>query len=97
MSDIKYIEESPMCQVQKEEFYDLVLNFCTYVCMVRNKKMNFPSIFVEIIKSQDMIDLYCDFCGFSDEREALRAFMEIDDTIVRSKFLKKYINQKNGK
>ena len=89
-------EESPLHHIQDNEYYGLVLNFCTYMCMVKNKKMNFPSIFVEIIKNPDILSLYCDFCGFSDEREAVRAFMEIDDSIVRSKFLKKYINQKNG-
>lgn len=96
MSEIKYVEESPVRNMENDEFYELMLNFCTYVCMIKNKKMNFPSIFVEIIKNPDMVDLYCKFCGFSDQREALKAFMEVDDSIIRSKFLKKYINQNNG-
>jgi len=96
MSNVKYIEDSPICQLERDEYYGLVLNFCSYVCMVKNKKMNFPSIFVEIIKNQDMLDLYCNFCGFSDERKAMLEFMQIDDSIIRSKFLKKYINQRNA-
>ena len=91
----KYIESSPLEEILDEEYHDMVLNFCTYVCILKNKKMNFPSIFVEILKDRDIYEVYLDFCGFDDEREGMREFMKIDDSIVRSKFLKKYINQQN--
>ena len=96
MENVKYIEEPPTKEIESDEFYELVLNFCTFICLLKNKKMNFPSIFVEIIKDRDILTLYTEFCGFSDERDAVREFMEIDDSIIRSKYLKKFINQNNG-
>ena len=91
----KFTEKSPADELQDEEYYDLIINFCSFVCLLKNKKMNFPSIFVEVIKNPVILHLYIDYCGFDDSREAMREFMKIDESIVRSKFLKKYINQ-NG-
>jgi hypothetical protein len=92
MSLGKFIEASPVKDIEDTEFYDLLLNFSTYVCLLNNKKMNFPSIFVAIITDADIKECYMEFCGFDDEREALLAFMQVDDSVVRSKFLKKVIN-----
>lgn len=88
----KFVEKSPISDIEEEEFYSLLLNFCTYVCLKYNKKMNFPSIFVAIINNKDMLKCYMDFCGFNSEREALLAFMGVDDSIIKSKYLKKVIN-----
>lgn len=91
----KFLEESPVNEIECDEYHELVLNFCTFLCILKNKKMNFPSIFVEILKDEGICELYVDFCGFSSKRDAIREFMKIDDSIVRSKFLKKYINKIN--
>jgi hypothetical protein len=88
----KFIEASPVEDIEDEEFYGLLLDFSTYVCLKENKKMNFPSIFVAIISDEDILGCYMDFCGFDDKREALLAFMRVDDSVIRSKYLKKVIN-----
>lgn len=95
MSVEKYVEDSPLETIQDDEFFNLILDFCTYVCIVKNKKMNFPSIFVEVLKDKKIYRLYLEYCGFEDEREAIKEFIKIDDSIARSKFLKKVLN-KNG-
>ena len=87
--------ETPVEDIEREEYFGLLLDFCTFVCILRNKKMNFPSIFVEVLKDRAILDAYLEFCGFTDERDGLREFMRVDESITRSKFVKKYINQ-NG-
>jgi len=89
------LDNNPYEELRDEEFYRLVLDFCTFVCLVKNKKMNFPSIFVEILRDNDILDVYVKYCGCEDKREAILEFMKIDETIIRSKYVKKYINQ-NG-
>lgn len=91
----EFTDKSPIDELQDEEYYNLIINFCSFVCILKNKKMNFPSIFVEVIRNPMILESYIDYCGFDCARDAMREFMKIDESIVKSKFLKKYINQ-NG-
>lgn len=87
-----FFEKSPLEELESKEYHDMILTFCTYVCIIRNKKMNYPSIFVSVIEDKTLLDLYIEFCGFDDSRDAIMEFMKFDESIVKSKFIKKVIN-----
>jgi hypothetical protein len=89
-----FFEKSPLDELEYLEYHDMILNFCSYVCILKNKKMNFPSIFVTVIEDATLMQIYVDFCGFDDDREAVLEFLKFDESIVKSKFLKKVINKK---
>lgn len=89
---IDCVEKSPLEELESREYYDMILTFCTYVCMIKNKKMNYPSIFVTVIEDDTLLDAYIEFCGFDEEREAILEFMKFDESIIKSKFIKKVIN-----
>jgi hypothetical protein len=88
-----FFEKSPLDELENIEYHDMILNFCSYVCILKNKKMNFPSIFVTVIEDKQLLQTYIEFCGFDDEREAILEFLRFDESIVKSKFLKKIINR----
>jgi len=79
-------------ELELNEYNELVIKFCVLVCIIKNKKMNYPSIFVTIIGDDDLMELYLEFCGFSCEREGVLQFLKFDESIIKSKFLKKIIN-----
>lgn len=89
---LEFVERSPLEELESREYYKLILTFCTYVCIIKNKKMNYPSIFVTVIEDDDILDAYIKFCGFEEEREAILEFMKFDESIIKSKFIKKVIN-----
>jgi len=86
-----YFENSPLEELQTVEYHKHILDFCSFVCMLYNKKMNFPSIFVMVIENEKLKRIYMDLCNFDCEREALMEFLKIDETIVKSKFVKRII------
>ena len=88
-----FFEKSPLDDLESQEFHNLILDFSTYVCILRNKKMNFPSIFTSLLESDELLDCYMQMCGFDDKRQALREFLKIDEGIAKSKFIKKVINK----
>jgi hypothetical protein len=91
-----FFEKSPLDELESNEYNELVIKFCSLVCILKNKKMNYPSIFVTIISDNDLMQLYVDYCGFTCERDAVLQFLNFDESIIKSKFLKKVINR-NGK
>ena len=96
MQQILFFEKSPLDELENEEYNDLVIKFCSYVCQIYDKKMNFPSIFVKIIEKPEIFEAYVEFCGFDSPKEAVLQFLKFDESIIKSKFLKKIINQ-NGR
>lgn len=92
----EFFEKSPLDELELSEYNELVIKFCVLVCLIKNKKMNYPSIFVTIISDDDLMDLYVEFCGFSSKREAVLQFLRFDESIIKSKFLKKVINNGTG-
>jgi|AntRauTorcE11898_2_1112593.scaffolds.fasta_scaffold104078_2 hypothetical protein len=88
-------EKSPLEELEFNEFHEMILKFCTYVCMLKNKKLNYPSIFVAIVEDKGLLELYTEFCGFDNTRDSILEFLKFDESITKSKFIKKVIN--NGR
>lgn len=93
----EYFDKSPLDILELEEYDKILLNYCSFICILQNKKMNMPSIFVTILDNEVYFEAYKQICGFDDDREAILSFLKYDYNIVKSKFLKKIINKSEKK
>ncbi len=82
----------PSANVCEREFKILFLRFCTLVCILHNKKLNLANIFLLVLKNKKIKELYMTVCEFDCEYEAYRCFLEYDNALHKSKYIKKYLN-----
>ena|SRR6056297_49316 len=91
-NDILIEDKNPYDIITNEEFVDIIEKLSSFICILENKKMNMPSVFVCLIQNYEYFEIYMRLCGFDDPREAARKFLEYDHTISKSKFIKKITN-----
>ena len=90
------IKADPCARICENEFKVLFLCFCSLMCILHNKKLNLANIFLLLLKEKKAIDLYKQICEFDNDYAALKSFLEYDVTLHKSKYIKKYLNAKNG-
>ena len=90
------IKADPCARICEIEFKVLFLCFCSLMCILHNKKLNLANIFLLLLKEQKAMDLYKRICEFDNDYAALKSFLEYDVTLHKSKYIKKYLNAKNG-
>ena len=86
---------NPVKQLIRDEYQQNFLSFCTYVCLVKNKKLNLANIFLLLLSEPDMRHVFKIICDIDDDYTALRRFLEYDPTLYRSKYIKNYIDMCN--
>jgi hypothetical protein len=93
MSSFKIVEVSPQDILVNDEFFELLEMYCSLLCILVNKKLNFPTIFVHTVQTPEYIEFFKSLCGFDNDIDALREFLKYDNSIITSKFTKKVFNQ----
>jgi len=91
-SDVK---ADPSSRLKEEEFRQDFLCFCSLMCIIHNKKLNLANIFLLLLKNKKIMNLYMNMCEFESEYTALKTFLEYDNTLHKSKYIKKYLNSIN--
>ena len=91
-SDVK---ADPSSRLKEEEFRQDFLCFCSLMCIIHNKKLNLANIFLLLLKNKTIMNLYMNMCEFDNEYMALKTFLEYDNTLHKSKYIKKYLNSIN--
>tara|TARA_Y100000310_G_C20653192_1_gene800605 strand:+ start:817 stop:1122 length:306 start_codon:yes stop_codon:yes gene_type:complete len=82
----------PSAQVCDDEFRQLFIKFCSLVCILYHKKLNLANIFLLVLKEDRIKKLYMSICEFDSDYEALKCFLQYDNTLHKSKYIKKYLN-----
>jgi len=90
------IKSDPSQRIVQYEFKERFLCFCSLICILYNKKHNLANIFLLLLKEKKIMELYMLVCDFDTEYAALKNFLEYDSTLHKSKYIKKYLNAKNG-
>lgn len=90
------INPDPSARVLEHEFKVLFIKFCALICIMHNKKLNLANIFLLVLKDKKVKSLYKSVCDFECDYEALRCFLEYDNTLHKSKYIKKYLNAMYG-
>jgi hypothetical protein len=80
---------------QKEtEYY--FLRFCSFICIINNKKLNLPNIFLLILKNAGYRSLFKELLCIETNYEVVETFIKYDPTLCNSKYLSKFLNSKKG-
>ena len=69
------------------------MRFSAFLCILYNKKMSFPNIFILILKDTKFRNLYKKMIDVELDEEAFRLFLNYDTTIAKSKLIKRYIGE----
>lgn len=94
MQDIDYepISNDPGKSLYNAELEITFYSFCSFVCMLKNKKMNIANIFITVLSDQELLDLFIHLCDHTSKYDAARTFFSIEPSLQTSKYIKRYIN-----
>jgi hypothetical protein len=94
MSITAVIESTdPVHQVSTEELDRAYLILCSYVCILHNKKMNLPNIFLLLLKDPRVMTVFKHLSDLETDYDCLKYFLVRDPSLHKSKYIKKYINE----
>ena len=82
----------PVTRLYEAEFKEALLSFCTFICLLFNKRMNLPNIFIVLLKHDDIRELFKELIEIDNDYEIYKLFLEYDPALYKSKYIKKYIN-----
>jgi len=83
--------------LQDKEQHAFFIWFCSYICIINAKKLNLPNIFILVLKNTSYKSLLKHMLGFETDFEIIQYFITYDPSIVKSKYISKYLNSKNFK
>mgnify|MGYP000859370928 FL=1 len=95
---VSYIQGSisntnPVDVAYEHEYTHLFLSFCSYVCVIKNKKLNLPNIFLFLLKEPPLREIFKMLCDVETDYDVLKCFLEFDPTLHRSKYIRNYLQQ----
>ena len=53
-----------------------------------------PNIFIEILRNDNIRCIYKRLCDFDTDYEAISKIIEIEPSVIKSKYIKKFLNNK---
>lgn len=81
-------------QKQKEHIFN---SFCSFVSILNNKKMNYASVLLSYIQDKKIRNFFKTLQNIDSDMAAIRIFLENDQTLHKSKYVMKFINNKKNK
>ncbi len=85
---------NPRVGMYEKEFSRAFIKICALICILRNKKLNVPNIFIEILRNNDVRKVYKYLCDFDTDYEAIIKLIEYEPNVSKSKYIKKFLNNK---
>ena len=93
MYTLERAENDPARHMNLEDAEHAFYSFCSFVCLVNNKKMNIANIFIFILENKEYRDLYMRLSDSATKYDAVRSFLIIEPSLQKSKYIKRYINK----
>lgn len=87
----------PVEKVYNGEYRHQFLSFCTFCCMVKNKKLNLANIFLLLLQEPEMRDIFKGMCEIESDYVALKKFLQYDVSLHKSKYIKNFLENNNFK
>jgi hypothetical protein len=81
-------------QQQKEHMFN---SFCSFVSILNNKKMNYASVLLSYIQDKKIRNFFKTLQNIDSDMAAIKIFLENDQTLHKSKYVMKFINNKKNK
>lgn len=86
-------DNDPVERAYKDEYTHCFLSFCAFICMLKNKKLNLPNIFLIMLQDDTIRSIFKKMCDIDTDYEALKKFLEYDATLHKSKYIKNFLDQ----
>lgn len=84
----------PSANLIDEESNHLFLSFCTFVMLLKGKKLSIQNVFIQVLSSEKMKSLMKEILNLDTDYELVKVFLDFDPTISKSKYVTKYLNSK---
>jgi hypothetical protein len=85
-------------ELEYKENLHLFKTFCSYLCIVKNKKLNMANILLLYLQDKKTRELFKTLLSVVTDFESIKMFLEFDPTLYKSKYIMKYLNNvKNSK
>ena len=81
----------PVQNAYDKEYDHLFLSFCSYVCVIKNKKLNLPNIFLCLLREPNLREIFKMLCDVETDYDVLKCFLDHDSTLHRSKYIRNYL------
>ena len=88
--------QDPVHQISNDELERAFLIFCSYVCILNNKKLNLPNIFLSLLKDENLKNIFKTLSDIESDYDCLKYFLSRDSSLHKSKYIKNYINDTRG-
>lgn len=86
---------NPSSNIIATESEHILLSFCTYCTLLKGKKLSFQNVLILMLQDPNLLKLLKDILGFDSNYEVVKLFLSYDPTITKSKYITKYLNNKN--
>jgi hypothetical protein len=81
----------PVEMAYDNEYMHIFLSFCSYICIIKNKKLNLPNIFLCMLKEPQLREMFKMLCDVETDYDVLKCFLDHDPTLHRSKYIRNYL------
>ena len=86
---------NPSQSIIDRETEHMLLSYCSYCTLLKGKKLSFQNVFVLTLQDEQLRNVFKELIGVDSNVEVFKIFLEYDPTITKSKYITKYINNRN--
>lgn len=83
---------NPSFDTIKRETDHIISSFCTLVSQIKGKRLSLQNIFLILLQEPKIRTVLKDVLSIDTDQEIVQMFIEYDPTILKSKYITKYIN-----
>lgn len=87
------LETTPAQNVEQAEFQHCFFCFCTLISLLSGKKMNYPTVFIKLLESERVREIFKLLINEESDFEAITKFIQAEPSIAKSKYVTKYLNK----
>jgi hypothetical protein len=70
--------------------------FCSFMCLVKNKKYNTANILLLYLQNKKIREFFKELLSIYTDYDAIKIFLEFDPVLYKSKYIMKYLNNVKG-
>ena len=83
---------NPSHDIVKRETEHIISCFCTFVSQIKGKRLSLQNIFLVVLQEPRIRGILKDALSVEVDQECIKIFIEHDPSILKSKYITKYIN-----
>ena len=94
MSDISHF--NPSFEIIQRETQHILLSYCSFVTLIKGKRMSLQNIFLATLQENKLRTILKEMLSIDSDIEIVKLLIEHDPTILKSKYVTRYINTVKG-